>query len=68
MCLCVQVASLYITRPVLFDRPEIGLVKFDIRYVVMLSSVTPLHLFSYDIFWLRFANKYVNCTSIDAHW
>ena len=53
----LQVACKYITDPVLFHRDEIGLVKFDIRYVVLLVSAQPLTLYSYDTFWLRFANK-----------
>ncbi len=55
----LKVACKYITDPVLFHREEIGKVKMDIRYVVMLVSVKPLVVYAYDIFWLRFANKYV---------
>ena len=33
--------------------------KFDFRYMLMLRSVRPLKLYSYDVFWLRFANKLV---------
>lgn len=50
----------YISNPVLFHRPEIGLVKFDFRYMFMLRSVEPLKVYAYDVFWLRFANKLVN--------
>ena len=55
----LKVACKYITDPVLFHREEIGNVKMDIRYVVMLVSVKPLVVYAYNIFWLRFANKYV---------
>ena len=55
--LCSQVVSKYITNPVLFFRPEIGWVKFDYRYMIMLTSVRPLEMYIYDVFWLRFANK-----------
>ena len=55
-----QIASKYITSPVLFDRPDIGgKVKFDVRYVVLVPSVAPLVLYSYNVFWLRFANRQV---------
>ena len=60
-----QIASRYITDPVLFHRPELGLVKFDIRYMILLKSVAPLEAYVYNVFWLRFANKYVKaCTSM----
>ena len=36
-----QIASRYITDPVLFLMPEAGLVKFDIRYIILLKSVVP---------------------------
>lgn len=52
-----EIASKYITNPVLFHRPEVGWVKFDYRYVVLLSSVQPLQLYIYNVFWLRFANR-----------
>ena len=52
-----QVASRYITDSVLFFRPEVGLVKFDIRYVILLKSVDPFEAYVYNIFWLRFSNK-----------
>eukprot|EP00731_Ephydatia_muelleri_P029714 Em0021g237a len=49
-----KIASKYITSPVLFDRPDIGgKVKFDVRYVVLVPSVAPLVLYSYNVFWLR---------------
>lgn len=53
-----KIASKYITSPVLFDRPDAGgKVKFDVRYVVLVPSVAPLVLYSYNVFWLRFANR-----------
>lgn len=48
--------SKYIESPVLFLR-DVGSVKFDIRYIVLLRSVRPLRLFVYDVFWLRFSNR-----------
>ena len=57
-CVCVlQVVSKYIESPVLFLREDVGPVKFDVRYVVLLRSVKPLRLFVYDVFWLRFSNR-----------
>lgn len=50
----------YLEDPVLFNREEVGMVKFDIRYMLMLRSVQPLHLYAYNVFWLRFANRYVH--------
>lgn len=47
----------YIEDPVLFSREEVGMVKFDIRYMLMLRSLQPLRLYAYNVFWLRFANR-----------
>ncbi|KAK7129723.1 hypothetical protein R3I93_019386 [Phoxinus phoxinus] len=52
-----KVVSKYLEDPVLFHRDEVGMVKFDIRYMLLLRSVEPLRLYAYDVFWLRFANK-----------
>ena len=53
-----KIACKYITNPVLFHREELNAgVKFDIRYIVLLRSVQPLVLYTYKVFWLRFANK-----------
>ncbi|KAG4081150.1 hypothetical protein HA402_014598 [Bradysia odoriphaga] len=53
-----KIAQKYIENPVLFDRPEVGgKVKFDVRYVILLSSVDPLDAYIYRNFFLRFANK-----------
>uniref|UniRef100_A0A452V3D7 Tubulin tyrosine ligase like 12 n=1 Tax=Ursus maritimus TaxID=29073 RepID=A0A452V3D7_URSMA len=52
-----KVVSKYIESPVLFLREDVGPVKFDVRYVVLLRSVKPLRLFVYDVFWLRFSNR-----------
>lgn len=53
----LQVVSKYIESPVLFLREDVGNVKFDIRYIVLLRAVRPLKLFVYDVFWLRFSNR-----------
>ncbi|KAM3587746.1 uncharacterized protein V6R79_013179 [Siganus canaliculatus] len=52
-----KVVCKYIEDPVLFSREDVGMVKFDIRYMLMLRSVEPLRLYAYDVFWLRFANR-----------
>lgn len=52
-----QVVCKYLEDPVLFNREEVGMVKFDIRYMLMLRSVQPLRLYAYNVFWLRFANR-----------
>ncbi|KAK6482752.1 tubulin--tyrosine ligase-like protein 12 [Huso huso] len=56
-----KVVCKYIENSVLFHREEVGMVKFDIRYIVLLRSVKPLQLYAYNVFWLRFANRYLNC-------
>ncbi|XP_068442719.1 tubulin--tyrosine ligase-like protein 12 isoform X2 [Clinocottus analis] len=52
-----KVVCKYLEDPVLFNREEVGMVKFDIRYMLMVRSVQPLRLYAYDVFWLRFANR-----------
>ncbi|XP_075982717.1 tubulin tyrosine ligase-like 12 [Anticarsia gemmatalis] len=52
-----KVAQKYIDNPVLFERPDVGQVKFDVRYVIMLTSVNPTEVYIYNNFFLRFANK-----------
>ncbi|XP_030029619.2 tubulin--tyrosine ligase-like protein 12 [Manduca sexta] len=51
-----KIAQKYIENPVLFDRADIGRVKFDIRYVIILKSVDPTEVYVYNNFFLRFAN------------
>uniref|UniRef100_A0AAQ4RE03 Tubulin tyrosine ligase-like family, member 12 n=1 Tax=Gasterosteus aculeatus aculeatus TaxID=481459 RepID=A0AAQ4RE03_GASAC len=53
----LQVVCKYLEDPVLFNREEVGMVKFDIRYMLIVRSVQPLRLYAYDVFWLRFANR-----------
>ncbi|KAF4526216.1 hypothetical protein B566_EDAN001901 [Ephemera danica] len=51
-----KIAQKYAENPVLFHRPGIGHVKFDVRYVIILKSVQPLTAFVYRQFFVRFAN------------
>ncbi|XP_042900444.1 tubulin--tyrosine ligase-like protein 12 isoform X2 [Parasteatoda tepidariorum] len=52
-----MVACKYISDPVLFPRENKGLVKMDLRFIVLLKSIQNFELFVYKRFWLRFANK-----------
>ncbi|XP_034529608.1 tubulin--tyrosine ligase-like protein 12 isoform X1 [Notolabrus celidotus] len=52
-----KVVCKYLEDPVLFHREELGMVKFDIRYMLMVRSLKPLKLYTYNVFWLRFANR-----------
>ncbi|XP_043274192.1 tubulin--tyrosine ligase-like protein 12 [Venturia canescens] len=62
-----KIAQKYIESPVLYTRPEIGRVKFDIRYVVLLKSVKPLVAYAYSNFFLRFANKEFALNHLDVY-
>ncbi|XP_050775767.1 tubulin--tyrosine ligase-like protein 12 [Gopherus flavomarginatus] len=62
-----KVVSKYIESPVLFHREDVGMVKFDIRYVVLLRSVKPLKLYAYDVFWLRFSNRAFSLDDLDDY-
>ena len=62
-----KIVQKYLHNPVLFDRPEIGLVKFDIRYILLLQSVEPLKVYAYNRFWLRFANQVFELKDLDVY-
>ena len=62
-----KIVQKYLHDPVLFDRPEIGKVKFDIRYIILLQSVKPLKVYAYNRFWLRFANISFDLTDLDIY-
>jgi tubulin--tyrosine ligase-like protein 12 len=51
--------SKYVEDPVLIDRDDAGLVKFDLRFVVLMTSAKPLELAVHQKFIVRVANKYV---------
>lgn len=62
-----KIAQKYLNSPVLFDRPSIGMVKFDIRYIILLKSVEPLEVYAYNRFWLRFANLPFSLELLDVY-
>lgn len=62
-----KVACKYVTDPVLFPCEDIGLVKLDIRYILLLRSIEPLTLYAYKRFWLRFANKPFSLDGFDDY-
>ena len=62
-----KLACRYITAPMLFYRPDIGKVKIDIRYVVLLANTKPLEVYIHNMFWLRFSNKPFSLDSFDDY-
>lgn len=62
-----KIAQKYIDDPVLFERQDVGKVKFDIRYVILLNSVHPVQVFTYNNFFLRFANKQFSLDNFDEY-
>ncbi|XP_015779329.1 PREDICTED: tubulin--tyrosine ligase-like protein 12 [Acropora digitifera] len=62
-----KVVCKYIEKPVLFDREGIGRVKFDVRYLVLISSAKPLVIHVDKVFWLRFANQPFSLDSFDVY-
>lgn len=62
-----KICQKYLHDPVLFNRPDCGLVKFDIRFVVLLKSVKPLISYAYRNFFLRFANNVFELKNFDEY-
>lgn len=54
-----KVCQKYIEHPALFRGK-----KFDLRYIVLVRSISPLEVFLADTFWVRLAN---NAYSLDEH-
>ncbi|CEF62530.1 Tubulin--tyrosine ligase-like protein 12 [Strongyloides ratti] len=55
-----KIACKYIEDPVLFTRPDTKKnVKFDLRFIVYVTSLSPVTCYMYNKFWPRFAvNEY----------
>lgn len=63
-----KICQKYIDSPVLFYRNDIkAKVKFDVRYILLLSSTYPLKAYVYKRFWLRFANKPFELNRFDEY-
>jgi len=62
-----KIAQKHLHSPVLFNRPSIGKVKFDVRYIILLKSVEPLEVYAYNRFWLRFANIPFSLEQLDVY-
>lgn len=63
-----KIAQKYVESPVLFHRPESGgSVKFDVRYVILLTSVEPLIAHVYKNFFLRFSNVPFEMNEFDVY-
>lgn len=62
-----KVVCKYIENPVLFHREDVGQVKFDIRYLVLIASAKPLVLYADKVFWLRFANQPFSLDCFDVY-
>ena len=62
-----KIVQKYLHHPVLFERPEIGKVKFDIRYILLLRSIKPLKVYAYNRFWLRLANEKFELNKYDVY-
>lgn len=54
-----KVCQKYIEHPALFKGR-----KFDLRYIILVRSISPLDIFLADVFWVRLAN---NIYSLDKH-
>lgn len=58
----------YIENPVLFNRLDAGgKVKFDVRYVILLTSASPLVVHVYRNFFLRFSNIPFSMSDFDVY-
>lgn len=63
-----KIVQKYVENPVLFLRPDSGgKVKFDVRYVILVTSVEPLVAHVYKNFFLRFSNIPFDMSEFDVY-
>lgn len=65
-----KISQKYVENPVLFQRNDISegsSVKFDVRYVILLSAAEPLEAYVYNNFFLRFSNKAFSLDRFDDY-
>lgn len=62
-----KIVQKYVENPVLFNRLDVGEVKFDVRYVILVTSVEPLVAHVYKNFFIRFSNIPFSMTEFDVY-
>ncbi|XP_028414241.1 tubulin--tyrosine ligase-like protein 12 [Dendronephthya gigantea] len=62
-----KIAFKYIRNPVLFEREDVGKVKFHFRYMAAVTSVDPLIIDIDEVFWIGCANKPFSLDDFDVY-